>query len=112
MRTSCLSAVPSDLLLVSTPRQIPYPYSRPAQLCHNFRQAPKGARRPLTLWHFKQVQQRLTADALQPVKEVNFAAHAFQYETPWIRRLCRGSFSLFFFQSISEPQRSHFSDFL
>src|SRR5262249_7760601 len=54
------------------------------------------ARHPLTLRDLKQIKQCLTADALQPVIEVDLAAHAFQRETPWIAGLCRGSFSRFY----------------
>jgi hypothetical protein len=47
------------------------------------------------LWDFEQVQQRLTANALQPVKEVNFAARALKREPPRIDVLCRCSFRRF-----------------
>jgi hypothetical protein len=76
MRISRFSAVSADLFLISASRQITHPYCRPAKIGHNLCQASKGARRPLTLWHLKQVQQGLRADALQLIKEVNFATHA------------------------------------
>jgi hypothetical protein len=44
----------------------------------------------------KKIQQRLTADALQPVKEVNVAAHALEREPPRIDVLCCGSFGCFY----------------
>jgi hypothetical protein len=56
-----------------------------------------GARGAIALWHFKQVEQRLTADALQPIEEVDFAAYAPKREPPRISRLCCSSFHRFFF---------------
>ena len=79
-----LAAIPSYLLLVATPRQIAHPYCRPTKLRHDFRQTPKRARSPVALRDLKQVQQRLRTDALQPIKKVDFAAHALQREPPGI----------------------------
>ena len=97
MPTSCFSAVSANLLLVSASRQIPPPNRSPAQFGHHSCQASVGARGAIALWHFKQVEQRLTADALQPIEEVDFAAHAPKREPPRISRLCCSSFHRFFF---------------
>jgi hypothetical protein len=48
------------------------------------------------LWHFKQVEQRLTADALEPIEEVNLSLHALKTQAPRIGPLCRGSFGRFY----------------
>ena len=58
--------------------------------------ASKSARSPIALRDFKQIQQCLSADALQPIKKIDFATHALKREPPWISRLCRGSFRRFF----------------
>ena len=70
------AAISSDLLPVSAPRKIPHPYCRPAEFSHHFRQASVGARSAVALRDLKKIQQRLTTNPFQPVKEVNFAAHA------------------------------------
>jgi hypothetical protein len=62
-----LAAISSYLFLVSASRQIPHPNCRPAEFSHHLRQALVGSRSAFVLWHFKKVQQRLTADALQPM---------------------------------------------
>jgi hypothetical protein len=36
------------------------------------------------LWHFKQVQQRLSTNALQPVIKIDLATHALKREQPGI----------------------------
>jgi hypothetical protein len=87
MRTSRFSTVPADLFFVSPSCQIPHPYSRPAELRHNLCKTTKRARCSLALRDLKKIQQRLTADALQPVEEVNFAAHALEREPPGIGSL-------------------------
>ena len=53
-----LAAIPSYLLQVAAPRQIPHPHCRPAKLSHHLSQSSNRARRPIALWHFKQVVQR------------------------------------------------------
>ena len=87
-----LAAISSYLLPVAAPRKIPHPYCRPAQFGHDLWQTSKRARRPLALRDFKQIQQCLGTDTLQPIKEVDFAAHALQTQAPRIDRLCRGRF--------------------
>src|SRR5271169_6677733 len=63
---------------------------------------------PIALWDFQQVQERLTADALQPIKKVNLAANALQREPPRVERLGRGKFSLCFSQSLHERRHNLF----
>jgi hypothetical protein len=93
-RTSCLSAVAADLLLVAAARQIPHPDCRPAEFGHHFRQASIGARSAIALWHFKQVQQGLRGDTFGTIENVDLAAHSLQRELPRINNLCRRSFAL------------------
>jgi hypothetical protein len=57
------------------------------------------------LWNLKQIQEHLTADALQIVKEVNFAAHARKRSR--INNLCRSRFRRLFSHPLPERQRSH-----
>jgi hypothetical protein len=79
-----LAAISADLFLISAPRQIANSYCRPAEFSHKLRQASKGAGGPIALWHFQQVQERLTANALQPVVEVDLATDAREREPPGI----------------------------
>ena len=69
MQTSCFSAVPADLLLVSAPRKIPHPNCRPAKLRHSLCKTPKRSCGPISLRDFEKIQQGLTADALQLIKK-------------------------------------------
>src|SRR5262249_51820743 len=91
-----LAAIPSYLFLVSASRQIPDTHGGPPELDRYSRQTLKHSGIPFALWHFKQVQQRLTADALEPIKEVNLAAHALQTQAPGVDVLCRGSLGCFY----------------
>ena len=79
-----LSAKPSTLFAVTAASQIPHPNRRPAKLRRNLCDTTKCAGRPVALRDLKKIQQHLTADALQPVKEVHFAAHALEPELPRI----------------------------
>jgi hypothetical protein len=96
MQTSCFPAVTANLFFVSAARQIPYPNCRPAKLRHNLCNPSKSGSSPIALRDIKKIQQRLTADAFQLVKEVNFAPHTLQTQAPRISRLCRDSFRFFF----------------
>jgi hypothetical protein len=90
-----VAKITPDLFLVSTSCQVTDPYRGPPKLCHDFPQTPKRAGCPVALRDLKKIQQRLIADALQPVKEVHFAAHAFETQAPRVDVLCRGSFGRF-----------------
>jgi hypothetical protein len=87
MQTSSFSAVPANLFFVSAARQIPHPYCRPAKLRHDTRQSSERAGRPVALRDLKKIQQRLTADAFQPVIEIDLATHALEREPPRINNL-------------------------
>jgi hypothetical protein len=65
------------------------PFGERIYLAGGNRVTPKRAGRPIALWHFKQVEQRLTADPFQAVAEVDLAAHAGKRQPPGISRLCR-----------------------
>src|SRR5262249_23693491 len=100
--TSRFPTVAAHLLLVAASCQIANSYCTPAQFSHKLRQASKGAGGPVALWHFKQVQQRLSADALQPIKEVNPATNALKREAPRISGFCRCSFRGFLLHPFPE----------
>ena len=79
-----MAAISSYLFSVALPRQIPHPNCRPAKFGHNLCKTTKSARSPVALRDFKKIQQCLTADALQPIKEVDLAPHALKREPPRI----------------------------
>ena len=97
-----LTAISSYLLPVAAPRKIPHAHSGPPELGHYSSQTPKRARGPIALGHLEQIQKRLTTDALQPIKEIDFATHALKRKPPRIGRLCRGSFRRFFSHPLPE----------
>ena len=90
--------------LISSPRQIANSYCTPAQFSHKLRQASKGAGRPIALWEFKQVQERLTANALQPLV-VDVAAHALKRELLRIDGLGGRELCFFSLQSLKERRQ-------
>ncbi len=96
MQTSYFSAVSANLFAIAASGQIPHAQRGPPEFGHYSRQTPKHARRSVALRDLQQIQQRLTTDALQLVKKIDFAAHALEREPPRIGRLCRGSFRCFF----------------
>src|SRR5271157_5223964 len=96
-----LAAISSYLLPVAAARKIAHPYCAPTQLEHHFRQPPKGARSPVALRDLKQIQECLTAHALQVIK-IYLAAHTFQAQLPRIDRFSRGKVSLRLFQFLHE----------
>jgi hypothetical protein len=75
--TERFTAVPANLFKIAAAGKAADPYCRPAEVRHHLCQTSKRAGGPIALWHFKQVQQRLTANALQPVKEVDVASDGF-----------------------------------
>ena len=81
---SRLAAISSYLLPIAAARKVTHPHRGPTEFCHDPRNAPEGAGRPIALWDLKEIQQCLTADALQPIKEIDFAAHTLQCEPPRI----------------------------
>ena len=112
---SSIAGIAPYLLLVAASREVAHSDRGPAQLRHNLCQSSKGAGGPVALRDFEQIQERLTADALQPVIEVNFAPHALQLEPPRIGGLCRGPLSRFYplFSRWhgADPNRSKAEDF-
>jgi hypothetical protein len=109
MRTSCLSdsAVTANLFFVTTPCQIADAHCRPAKLRHDLSKPSKSASSPVALRDLKKIQQGLTADALEPIKEVDFPTDAPESEPPGISRLFRRSFRRFFAEFLPERQRPH-----
>ena len=83
-RDNNLAPAPS----IPASRQIPHSHRGPAEFAHYSCQTAKHARDPIALWDLKKIQQRLTTDALQPVKEVDLAAHALK---AWGIRLAKRS---------------------
>ena len=107
MRISCFSAVPAHLFKVTPARQITHPHRRPAKFGHDLTQPPIGARSAVALRNLEQIQKRLATDALQPVKEIDFATHTLKRQPPRIDGFSRGSFRLFFSQPIPKRQRPY-----
>ena len=89
MQTSYFSAVSANLFAIAASGQIPHAQRGPPELGHYSRQTPKSARSPIALWDFEKIQQRLTADALQPIKKVDLAVHAFQRHPPGVAAVRR-----------------------
>jgi hypothetical protein len=96
MQTSYFSAVSANLFAIDASGQIPHAQRGPPEFGHYSRQTPKHARRSVALRDLQQIQQRLTADTLQLVVEIDLAAHTRKRESPRISRLCRDGFSRFF----------------
>ena len=78
MLVPSVATITSHLLLIPASRQIPHSHRGPAEFAHYSCETAKHARDPIALWDLKKIQQRLTTDALQPVKEVDLAAHALK----------------------------------
>ena len=71
-----LAAISTHLLFVAASGQIAHPHSGPSKFCHYLCETPKGAGSPIALWDLEQVQQRLAAHALQPIKKVDLVFDA------------------------------------
>ena len=90
-----ITAITPNLLQISTAREPADPYSCPAELGHQLRQAPTRAGSSAALRNFKDIEQQLRSNALDAIV-ADFTAHALQREPPRIDNLCRGKFSLCF----------------
>src|ERR1019366_5023827 len=64
---------------------------------------PISARSPAALWDFQNIQQHLCCDSFNSVV-IDFAAHSFQRQPPWIDVPC-GHFDLCFLQ-LAKPRHN------
>ena len=105
LHVASIAAVATNRFFVAATIKISHSDRAPTKLSHNLCQASKRAGRPVALRDLKKIQQRLTADALQLIKEVDLAAHALQCEPPGIGHLCRSKFRCLFILSLNVNAR-------
>ena len=60
--------VPAHLLLVAAAREVTHAHRRPPEFGHHLRKLTVCAGGALPLWHLEKVQQRLSADPLEPIE--------------------------------------------
>jgi hypothetical protein len=79
------SAIPVNLLAITTARESTHPNGGPAQLAHLLREPPASASATVALWDFQDVEHGLRGDALDAIV-TNFTVQPFQGQVPRINR--------------------------
>jgi hypothetical protein len=101
-----ITAVPANLLQISTAREPADAHSHPPKLGHSFRQTAARPGSSTALRHFENIEQQLRCNALDAIV-ADFTTQPFQRRPPGIARLGRGMFGLSLCFSESFHERCH-----